>query len=101
VHLLGRSYFPGFDVSNFNDQVKKEIEADIQADFDAGLRGIRNLPRKARLGVYLAYIYYISLFRKIQRTPSENVIQSRIRIPDLKKYMLFIGSYVKHCLNMI
>jgi phytoene/squalene synthetase len=101
VHMLGRSYFPGFDVNNFNDRVKKEIEADIQADFDAGLRGIKKLPRKARLGVYLAYIYYVSLFNKIQDTPASEVMRTRIRIPDSKKYMLFLGSYLKHNLNMI
>jgi phytoene/squalene synthetase len=101
VHTLGRSYFPGFDATNFNAQTKKEIEADIQKDFDAGLRGIKMLPRKARLGVYLAYIYYISLFKKIQRTPAEKVIQTRIRIPDSKKYLLFFGSYLKHSFNMI
>jgi phytoene/squalene synthetase len=101
VHTLGRSYFPGFDAGNFNAAVKKEIEADIQKDFDAGLRGIQQLPRKARLGVYLAYIYYISLFKKIQRTAPEKVIESRIRIRDSRKYMLFVGSYVKHSLNMI
>ena len=101
VHLLGRSYFPGFDPKNFNKETKKEIEADIQKDFDAGLRGIQQLPRKARLGVYLAYIYYISLFKKIQNTAPEHVMDTRIRIPDSKKYMLFIGSYVKHSLNLI
>ncbi|HEX8517617.1 MAG TPA: phytoene/squalene synthase family protein [Bacteroidia bacterium] len=101
VHLLGRSYFPGFDINNFNESVKKEIEADIQLDFDAGLRGIRKLPRKARLGVYLAYIYYVSLFNKIRHTPAKEVIQSRIRIPDSKKYLLFLGSYLKHRFNML
>ncbi len=101
VHLLGRSYFPGFDPKNFNHETKKEIEADIQKDFDAGLRGIQQLPRKARLGVYLAYIYYISLFRKIQNTAPEKVMDTRIRISDSQKYMLFIGSYVKHSLNLI
>lgn len=101
VHTLGRSYFPGFDAKNFNETVKKEIEADIQKDFDAGLRGIKKLPRKARLGVYLAYIYYVSLFRKIQKIAPEKVLESRIRIPDSKKYALFIGSYLKHSFNMI
>ena len=101
VHILGRSYFPGFDAAHFDEKVKREIEADIQSDFDAGLRGIKKLPRKARLGVYLAYIYYISLFRKIQRTPAKTVIQSRIRIPDSKKYLLFLSSYIKHRFNLI
>lgn len=101
VHKLGRSYFPGFDVGQFNAVTKKEIEADIQKDFDAGLRGIRKLPRKARLGVYLAYIYYISLFNKIQKTAPAEVMNKRIRISDSKKYRLFLGSYLKHSFNMI
>ena len=100
-HTLGRSYFPGFDLENFNAVTKKEIEADIQKDFDAGLRGIKRLPRKARLGVYLAYIYYYSLFQKIERTPAGKVMNTRIRIPDSKKYMIFIGSYFKHRFNLI
>lgn len=101
VHTLGRAYFPGFDPDNFNATTKKEIEADIQKDFDAGLRGIKQLPRKARLGVYLAYIYYISLFKKIQNTAPEKVMHTRIRISDSKKYMLFMGSYFKHQFNII
>jgi phytoene/squalene synthetase len=101
VHTLGRSYFPGFDPNNFNNEIKKQIEADIQKDFDAGLRGIKKLPRKARLGVYLAYIYYVTLFKKIQNTPPEKVIDKRIRISDSRKYLLFLGSYFKHSFNMI
>jgi len=101
VHTLGRAYFPGFEIENFNAGTKKEIETDIQKDFDAGLRGIKKLPRKARLGVYLAYIYYISLFRKIKNTCPEKVMNTRIRISNSKKYMLFVGSYFKHQFNLI
>ena len=101
VHTLGRAYFPGFEIENFNAGTKKEIETDIQKDFDAGLRGIKELPRKARLGVYLAYIYYISLFRKIKNTCPEKVMNTRIRISNSKKYMLFVGSYFKHQFNLI
>jgi phytoene synthase len=101
VHTLGRAYFPGFELEKFNAATKKEIEADIQKDFEAGLRGIKQLPRKSQLGVYLAYIYYYSLFKKIQNTKAEKVINSRIRISDSKKYLLFMGSYLKHQFNMI
>lgn len=100
-HILGRAYFPGFQLDKFNSETKAEIEADIQKDFDAGLRGIKKLPKKARLGVYLAYIYYLSLFKKIRNTAPEEVIKKRIRITDSKKYMLFIGSYFKHNFNRI
>lgn len=100
-HILGRAYFPGFDVQQFNETTKMEIEADIKKDFDSGLRGIKKLPKKARLGVYLAYIYYISLFKKIQDTSPEKIMNARIRISDSKKYMLFMGSYFKCRFNMI
>ncbi len=100
-HILGRAYFPGFELEKFNAETKREIEKDIQKDFDAGLRGIKNLPKKARFGVYLAYIYYYSLFNKIQNTPAEKVISTRIRIPDSKKYLLFVRSYLKHSFNLI
>lgn len=101
VHTLGRAYFPGFEIENFNVSTKKEIETDIQKDFDAGLRGIKELPKKARLGVYLAYIYYISLFRKIKNTCPDKIMNTRIRISNSKKYMLFVGSYFKHQFNLI
>ncbi len=101
VHTLGRAYFPGFEIENFNVGTKKEIEIDIQKDFDAGLRGIKELPKKARLGVYLAYIYYISLFRKIKNTCPDKIMNTRIRISNSKKYMLFVGSYFKHQFNLI
>lgn len=101
VHTLGRAYFPGFEIENFNVGTKKEIETDIQKDFDAGLRGIKELPKKARLGVYLAYIYYISLFRKIKNTCPDKIMNTRIRISNSKKYMLFVGSYFKHQFNLI
>ena len=101
VHTLGRAYFPGFEADNFNSETKKAIEADIQKDFDAGLRGIKQLPRKAQLGVYLAYIYYVSLFKKIKNTSPEKVMSTRIRISDSQKYMLFMGSYFKHQFKLI
>ncbi|HLC82955.1 MAG TPA: phytoene/squalene synthase family protein, partial [Bacteroidia bacterium] len=101
VHTLGRAYFPDFEAENFNAETKKAIEADIQKDFDAGLRGIKRLPRKAQLGVYLAYIYYVSLFKKIKNTSPEKVMNTRIRISDSQKYMLFMGSYFKHQFKLI
>jgi phytoene synthase len=101
LHSLGRAYFPGFDTTNFNEQTKKQIEKNIQCDFDDAIRGIRQLPKKARLGVYLAYVYYTSLFRKIKSTAPEDVLSTRIRISDPKKYLLFLGAYLKHKINLI
>ncbi len=97
----GRTYFPNVDFKRFDYQAKKEIEADIQRDFDHAYTGILQLPKSARLGVYLAYIYYLKLFRKIQETAPAKVMNERIRVPDTKKLTLLVKSYVKHQLNYI
>ena len=98
---LGRSYFPGIDVSKLDDETKHAIEADIQADFDAGYEGIIGLPKKARFGVYLAYIYYTALFKKIASIPSARILEERISISKPRKASLLFGSYVRHSFNLI
>jgi phytoene/squalene synthetase len=98
---LGRTYFPGIDMQNFDERVKKEIEVDIAKDFKDGLVGIKMLPKSSRLGVYVAYVYYTRLFVKIKRTRADILMQKRIRIPNQRKVTLFVGSYVKHSLNLI
>jgi phytoene/squalene synthetase len=100
-HSLGRTYFPGVNMEEFNDVVKKEIEADIEKDFYAGYEGIKQLPKDARFGVYMAYIYYYKLFKKIKDTPAYVILNERVRIPDNKKYRLFVSSYLRHSLNMV
>jgi phytoene/squalene synthetase len=100
-HELGRTYFPGIDLNEFNQTVKLEIEADIEKDFQAGYEGIKMLPKDARFGVYMAYIYYYKLFSKIKGIAPEIILNERIRIPNNKKYSLFVFSYLKHNLNLI
>lgn len=97
----GRTYFPHLEVNQFNEQRKKVIEKDIEHDFQEGFAGIKKLPRSSRFGVYVAYMYYLALFRKIRNTPSERVLQSRISIPNRHKATLLAYSFVKHQLNMI
>ena len=99
--VMGRSYFPGIDVSTFTEESKRAIEADIDKDFKEAYIGIKELPSIARLGVYTAYVYYYALFKKIQSTPSSTILTERIRIPNNKKYQLLLGSYIKHSFNLI
>ncbi|MEY4110175.1 MAG: hypothetical protein RLZZ46_530 [Bacteroidota bacterium] len=101
VFSLGRSYFPGFDPGHFNQQMKQEIEADIEADFLQGLEGIKKLPYRSRFGVYVAYVYYHSLFKKIRNLTAERILNERVRIPNRKKYGLIVSSYFRHALNML
>ena len=98
---MGRVYFPGIEIRNFDDATKRLIEASILKDFDHAYQGIKQLPRGARLGVYIAYVYYLALFKKIRNTPSHKVLEARIRIPNPHKAQLLAYSYFKHQLNLI
>ena len=98
---MGRNYFPGIDLSNFNEVAKRAIEEDIAADFAEGYKGIKQLPRRARLGVYVAYLYYIALFEKIKATPCTTVLTQRIRVRNRRKISILAYSFVKHQLNLI
>jgi phytoene synthase len=98
---LGRIYFPGLEMDEFNEESKRKIEESIAVDFHNGFIGIKQLPRSARFGVYVAYVYYLALFKKIQNTPSEHVMNARIRIRNRHKARLLAYSYVKHQLNLI
>jgi phytoene/squalene synthetase len=98
---LGRTYFPGINMEEFNATVKKEIEADIEADFRAGYEGILQLPKNARFGVYMAYKYYFKLFKKIKAKSAQNILTERIRIPNYRKMRILLTSYVRHNLNLL
>ncbi len=98
---MGRSYFPDIDLTRFDDSNKKLIEESIATDFHNGYEGIKQLPKGARFGVYVAYVYYLALFKKIKNTPSDKVLQSRIRIRNRHKARLLAYSYFKHQLNML
>jgi phytoene/squalene synthetase len=97
----GRVYFPSVDFDSFSKAVKDEIEADIDADFRAAYEGILQLPRGSRLGVYLAFIYYLKLFNKIRRCPAAKVASKRIRIPNNIKLFLLLKTYIRRGLNFI
>ena len=97
----GRVYFPGVDFKAFDPNAKKCIEADIQADFDAAYVAILQLPKGARQGVYLAYVYYCTLFNKIKSLPAARVQEERIRVPDGRKLALLAQTYVKFRINAL
>jgi phytoene/squalene synthetase len=98
---LGRMYFPQLRNQNFTEAIKKEIEADVAEDFALGYQGIKMLPKDARFGVYVAYIYYSKLLNKITQLPAECIMEERVRISDQHKYALFFGSFLRHSFNML
>lgn len=98
---MGRVYFPELKSEGLTKEAKELIERDIQHDFDEALVGIRQLPKEARFGVYVAYVYYVALFNKIKRAHFENVLEKRIRVRNRDKIRLLAYSYVKHQLNLL
>lgn len=97
----GRTYFPDVDMSSFSDADKKIIEDDIEIDFKNGLSGITQLPKSARFGVYIAYIFYYSLFKKIKASSFETILSDRVRIKNRKKAYLLAKYSLKNSLNLI
>ena len=98
---LDRMYFPGFDFSNFTQADKLKIEEDIQKDFDHAHEGILQLPLKARFGVYVAYKYYLSLFKKIKKQKKKKILDTRVRIPDHGKMFILAKAGIRSQLNLL
>ncbi len=98
---LERTYFPDVDFRNFTDETKKNIEKEIMGDFANAYKGIIELPLKARFGVYVAYKYYLSLFKKIKRTQPAKILEQRIRIPNYSKAFIIVRAGVKNQFHLI
>ncbi|QBQ41638.1 phytoene/squalene synthase family protein [Sphingobacterium psychroaquaticum] len=94
--ILGRTYFPNIDMCIFDNCVKCEIEKEIEKEFKEALIGIKMLPNSAMFGVYLAYKYYLLLFRKIKRRSSKEILNNRIRVPNSEKALVAFKSYVRY-----
>ncbi len=97
----GRVYFPNVDYNTFSEKEKLEIEEELRADFADSLPGIKGLKKDVRLGVFLAYRYYLELLRKIEPASPQSLTSQRFRVSDGKKMQLLISCWVKHHLNAI
>ncbi|SEH84211.1 Phytoene/squalene synthetase [Paenimyroides aquimaris] len=94
--VLGRTYFPNIDMCVFDNYVKSQIENEIEEEFKEALTGIRKLPHSSMFGVYLAYKYYLSLFRKIKSKSSKEILKNRVRIPNSEKAFVAFKSYIRY-----
>ena len=98
---LNRSYFPNTNLTELDEESKKIIVDEISADFKLGYEGILKLPMEAKFGVYTAYKYYYKLLQKLQNTPSLDIKNARIRVPNYQKFGLLARSYVKYKMNLV
>lgn len=98
---LNRTYFPNTDLNQLDEASKNEIVEDIKEDFRKGYEGILQLPQEAKFGVYTAYKYYYKLLKKLQKTPSLEIKNTRIRVPNYQKIGLLARSYVNYKLHLV
>ena len=94
--ILGRTYFPNVDMGVFDNCIKCQIEQEIDEEFKEALIGIKKLPNSSMFGVYLAYQYYVSLFQKIKRKSSSEIMNKRIRVSNSQKAFVAFKSYVRY-----
>ena len=99
--LLHRSYFPGVNLKELSVDEKAEIIADIESDFKEAFIGIKKLPLEAKFGVYTAYVYYKRLLKKLNSTPSRDILNTRIRVSNPMKISLLARSFVVYKLNLL
>jgi 15-cis-phytoene synthase len=98
---LNRSYFPQVDPSNLSQEGKDRIVAEIRADFKEALQGIRQLPKEARFGVYVAYVYYAKVLNKVDRISSNELKNRRVSVSNGLKTVLLLQAYTYYRLNLI
>ena len=98
---LGRSYFPNIEMGQLTKESKQEIIKDIEDDFKEAYKGVVLLPIESRLGVYLAYKYYLNLLLKLKRIDYKQIMNGRVRISNPRKVWLFGQTYVRHKLNLV
>ena len=101
IEQLDRRYFPQCDVKNFSEKLKSELILDIENDFIEAKKGIKLLPGKSKLAVYIAFVYYHQLLKKLKATPANDIMQNRIRVSDYKKMFLLGKAYIEYQVNFI
>jgi phytoene synthase len=101
VNQLGRTYFPNVDITKFTATEKEMIECEIEKDFEDALVGIKMLPASSQAGVYLAYVYYQSLLKKIKKVSAQRVMRERIRISNGHKFGLMLNSLLRYHMSML
>ncbi|GGG57827.1 phytoene synthase [Croceivirga lutea] len=99
--FLERSYFPNTNLLELDEESKKRIVGEIEADFAKGFMGIEKLPSDAKFGVYTAFKYYKRLLAKLQNTPPLEIKNKRIRVPNYEKFGLLAKSYVNYKLQLV
>jgi phytoene/squalene synthetase len=96
----GRVYFNNIDFEHFTPATKRQLETEIEKDFFESMKGIRQLKKQVRLGVYLAYRYYFHLLKEIEQANPDDILKKRYRVTSTKKTVLLLKAFLRNSLNM-
>jgi len=89
---LGRSYFPGVQVDSFTEADKLRLLDDIDSDLRESAAVIPLLPSSSRRAVALAQGLFTELAVRLRATPAEQLVRSRVRVPDPVKFRIAAGA---------
>lgn len=89
---LGRSYFPDVNVSTFTEEEKVRLLDDIDADLSVSAAVVPELPASSRRAVALAQSLFAELSVRLRRTSADQLVRSRVRVPNPVKLRLAIAA---------
>ncbi|WP_307807406.1 squalene/phytoene synthase family protein [Naasia sp. SYSU D00948] len=89
---LGRSYFPGVRVSEFDEDAKDRLLDDLDRDLEEAASVIPLLPRRHRRAVAAAHGLFAELSRRLRRTPAALIAAERVSVPQLVKVRVLAAS---------
>lgn len=91
---LGRSYFPGVTVENFNEAEKARLVEDIAQELQTSAKIAQLLPRNSRRAVLAAQGFFEALNERIRNTPAEQLVATRISVPNSQKLVILLRAYL-------
>jgi phytoene/squalene synthetase len=89
---LGRSYFPGVTVDSFTEAEKNRLLDDIDADLAVSAAVVPDLPASSRRAVALAQSLFAELSARLRRTPADDLVRARVRVPNPVKARLAVSA---------
>lgn len=87
---LGRSYFPEVTPQNLTDEAVADLVAGTQDQITLARTTLPALPRRARVAVETTIDIYERLLTDIARTPADQLIMRRVRVPNTTKAVLAV-----------
>jgi phytoene synthase len=89
---LGRSYFPGVRVEEFDDEVKNQLLDDLDRDLARAAEVLPSLPADSRAAVAVAHGLFAELSRRLREMPAERIAAERVSVPQHVKLRIVATS---------